>query len=116
VPHRCKAASGRPLLFLNPWSDCEWGENCKRACRGIRRQVSEYWTCRIPISGLREPITVPGGMVSTAAIGKTAGSETKMPRRPAQLTQADIARVISAAKQAGASEAYTNNWNAVPLI
>ena len=55
-------------------------------------------------------------MVSTAAIGMTAESETKMPRRPAQLTQADIARVISAAKQAGASEAYTNNWNAVPLI
>jgi hypothetical protein len=24
--------------------------------------------------------------------------------------------VIRAAKQAGASEAYTNNWNAVPLI
>jgi hypothetical protein len=38
-----------------------------------------------------------------------------MPRRLAQLTQADIARVIRAAKQAGASEAYTNNWNAVPL-
>jgi DNA-binding XRE family transcriptional regulator len=55
-------------------------------------------------------------MVSTAAIGKTAKSETKMPRRPAQLTQADIARAISAAKQAGASEAYTNNWNAVALI
>jgi hypothetical protein len=52
----------------------------------------------------------------TAAIGKTAKSETKMPRRPAQLTQADIARAISAAKQAGASEAYTNNWNAVALI
>jgi hypothetical protein len=27
-----------------------------------------------------------------------------MPRRPAQITQADIARVIRAAKQAGASE------------
>jgi len=39
-----------------------------------------------------------------------------MPRRLAQLTQADIARVIRAAKQAGASEAYTNNWNAVPLM
>jgi 2-iminoacetate synthase ThiH len=28
----------------------------------------------------------------------------KMPRRPATITQADIARVIRAAKQAGASE------------
>jgi hypothetical protein len=56
----------------------------------------------------------PGGQ--TAAIGKTAESETKIPRRPAQLTQADVARVIRAAKQAGASEAYTNNWNAVPLV
>ena len=27
-----------------------------------------------------------------------------MPRRPAQITQADVARVIRAAKQAGASE------------
>jgi len=27
-----------------------------------------------------------------------------MPRRPAQITQADIARIIRAAKQAGASE------------
>jgi hypothetical protein len=27
-----------------------------------------------------------------------------MPRRPAQVTQADIARVIRAAKQAGAAE------------
>ena len=55
-------------------------------------------------------------MVSTAAIGKTAESETNIPRRLAQLTQADVARVIRAAKQAGASEAYTNNWNAVALI
>ena len=27
-----------------------------------------------------------------------------MPRRPAQITQADVARIIRAAKQAGASE------------
>ncbi len=27
-----------------------------------------------------------------------------MPRRPAQMTQADVARIIRAAKQAGASE------------
>ena len=61
-----------------------------------------------------------------------------MPRRPAQITQADIARVIRAAKQAGAIEVVVkvgdqslivrlmpstgvevplapDNWNAVPL-
>ena len=31
-----------------------------------------------------------------------------MPRRPAQITQADIARVIRAAKQAGAIEVVVN--------
>ena len=31
-----------------------------------------------------------------------------MPRRPAQITQADIARVIRAAKQAGAIEVVIN--------
>jgi hypothetical protein len=31
-----------------------------------------------------------------------------MPRRPAQITQADVARIIRAAKQAGASEVVVN--------
>ena len=37
-----------------------------------------------------------------------------MPRRPATLTQADIARVLRAAKQAGAAEVVVkvgDNWN-----
>jgi hypothetical protein len=31
-------------------------------------------------------------------------NDVPMPRRPAQITQADVARIIRAAKQAGASE------------
>jgi hypothetical protein len=42
-----------------------------------------------------------------------------MPRRPARITQADVARVIRAAKQAGASEVIVpigDKWLIVKLL
>ena len=38
-----------------------------------------------------------------------------MPRRPAQITQADVARIIRAAKQAGASEVVVKVGNEVSV-
>ena len=104
APHGCKAASGRPLLFLNPWSDCEWAKTANQPAEESGDKPASYWTCRVPIGGLREPIIVPGGMVSDGRNRQVLRVRDKMPRRPAQLTQADVARVIRAAKQAGASE------------
>jgi hypothetical protein len=39
-----------------------------------------------------------------------------MPRRPAQITQADVARVIRAAKQAGAAEVEVKIGDASVLV
>ena len=39
-----------------------------------------------------------------------------MPRRPAQITQADIARIIRAAKQAGAAEVEVKIGDASVLV
>jgi hypothetical protein len=44
------------------------------------------------------------GVCAITAGGQSAKARTDMPRRPATITQADVARSIRAAKQAGASE------------
>lgn len=93
------------------------GENCKPACRGIRIQACEL----LDLSSSDKRLTRThhrawGNRVRRPQSASPQSQRLKIPRRPAQLTRADVARVIRAAKQAGASEAYTNNWNAVPLI
>ena len=40
----------------------------------------------------------------------------QMPRRPAEFTQADIARAVRAAKQAGASEVVIKHKDSAELI
>ena len=41
---------------------------------------------------------------AVARCGNCQADRVVMPRRPAQITQAEVARIIRAAKQAGASE------------
>jgi hypothetical protein len=50
-----------------------------------------------PAGAARHPTAV-------ALCGNCQASRVVMPRRPARITQADVARIIRAAKQAGASE------------
>jgi hypothetical protein len=100
APHRCKAASGRPLLFLKLVERLRMGENCNPACRGIRRQANELLDLSSSDRRLTRAHHRAWGLCQTAAIGKSAESKTRMPRRPARLTRADVARMIRAAKQA----------------
>jgi len=76
---------GRPSLFLNPREWLRMGENCKPACRRIRRQAQRVLD--LSISDKRayaSPFIVPGGMVSVAQSASPQSRRLKMPRRPAQ--------------------------------